>query len=550
MDENPKDLSNDKANEKINTKSNKKVLVGVTIFVTILILAIAAIFILWAYRNKGKEEGKIDTGLSKPETVTSEYEITGNSIQKFDLQFMKIENAKKNMIYSPLSIKYALGMLAEGTNGESKTQITSVIGSYNYNKYENSENMSMANALFIKETFKDSIKQSYIDTLKDKYAAEVSYDPFETPTNINKWVASKTLNLIPSLVDKVSGLDFILANALGIDMEWEHKFSSAINYSYGCRHEKSGEDYISWYAPGNVIEVDFKGNKEKVSGLEFQASYNKYDIISTLGEENIKNTVKAEFVKWAKSLEEDDSDRDYWFKGDLSDTNINKVFEGFFKDYIKELKENYGTSGKTTDFEFYVDDNVKCFAKDLKEYGSNRLQYIAIMPVNEDLDKYVSGVTASDINNIISNLTTLDESNFKEGYYTHIIGMVPKFKFDYELNLMEDLKTMGIKDVFEEGKADLSNLTTSPAEFIAEAKHKANIEFTQDGIKAAAATYVGGAGAGGTFDYFFEVPTITIDLTFDKPYLFLIRDKKSSEVWFVGNVYNPLLYSEDTQKDF
>lgn len=550
MDENPKDLSNDKANEKINTKSNKKVLVGVTIFVTILILAIVATFILWTYRNKEKEEGKIDTGLSKTETVTSEYEIKGNSIQKFDLQFMKIENAKKNMIYSPLSIKYALGMLAEGTNGESKTQITSVIGSYNYNKYENSENMSMANALFIKETFKDSIKQSYIDTLKDKYAAEVSYDPFETPTNINKWVASKTLNLIPSLVDKVSGLDFILANALGIDMEWEHKFSSAINYSYGCRHEKSGEDYISWYAPGNVIEVDFKGNKEKVSGLEFQASYNKYDIISTLGEENIKNTVKAEFVKWAKSLEEDDSDRDYWFKGDLSDTNINKVFEGFFKDYIKELKENYGTSGKTTDFEFYVDDNVKCFAKDLKEYGSNRLQYIAIMPVNEDLDKYVSGVTASDINNIISNLTTLDESNFKEGYYTHIIGMVPKFKFDYELNLMEDLKTMGIKDVFEEGKADLSNLTTSPAEFIAEAKHKANIEFTQDGIKAAAATYVGGAGAGGTFDYFFEVPTITIDLTFDKPYLFLIRDKKSSEVWFVGNVYNPLLYSEDTQKDF
>lgn len=81
-----------------------------------------------------------------------------------------------------------------------------------------------------------------------------------------------------------------------------------------------------------------------------------------------------------------------------------------------------------------------------------------------------------------------------------------------------------------------------------EAKHKANIEFTQDGIKAAAATEAGGAGAGSSFDYFFEVPTITIDLTFDKPYMFLIRDKQSSEVWFMGNVYNPLLFSEDTQK--
>ena len=548
MDKSPKDLSNDKTKEKINTKSNKKVLVGVTIFVTVLIVAIAAIFILLTHRNKEKEEGKIDTGLSKTETATSEYEIKGNSIQKFDLQFMKIENAKKNMIYSPLSIKYALGMLAEGTNNESKTQIASVIGSYNYNKYENSKNMSMANALFIKESFKDSIKQSYIDILKNKYAADVAYDSFETPTKINKWVASKTLNLIPSLMDNVSDLDFVLVNALGIDMEWEHKFFDPITEYYRCMHEKNGEDYISWYAPESVIDVDFNGNNEKVSGLKFEVSYNKYDIISTLGEENIKNTVKTEFVKWAKSLGKDYDGYDWGLNGNLSDTNINKVFEEFFKNYIKELKGNYGTSGKTTDFEFYVDDNVKCFAKDLKEYGSNRLQYIAIMPVNKDLDKYVSDVTTSDINNIISNLTTLDENNFKEGYYTHITGMVPKFKFDYELNLKQDLKTMGIKDVFETGKADLTNLTTSQEVTISEAKHKANIEFTQDGIKAAAATEAGGAGAGSSFDYFFEVPTITIDLTFDKPYMFLIRDKQSSEVWFMGNVYNPLLFSEDTQK--
>ena len=33
-----------------------------------------------------------------------------------------------------------------------------------------------------------------------------------------------------------------------------------------------------------------------------------------------------------------------------------------------------------------------------------------------------------------------------------------------------------------------------------------------------------------------------IDLTFDKPYMFLIRDKETNEMWFVGTVYEPLLY--------
>ena len=57
---------------------------------------------------------------------------------------------------------------------------------------------------------------------------------------------------------------------------------------------------------------------------------------------------------------------------------------------------------------------------------------------------------------------------------------------------------------------------------------------------------VGGAGAGDWYDYFFEMPTEEIDITFDKPYMFLIRDKKTGETWFVGTVYEPLDASEET----
>ena len=55
------------------------------------------------------------------------------------------------------------------------------------------------------------------------------------------------------------------------------------------------------------------------------------------------------------------------------------------------------------------------------------------------------------------------------------------------------MNLLNVTDVFDSEKADLSNMTSDKA-FISDALHKANIEFTQDGIKAAAVTIIGGAG--------------------------------------------------------
>ena len=170
------------------------------------------------------------------------------------------------------------------------------------------------------------------------------------------------------------------------------------------------------------------------------------------------------------------------------------------------------------------------------------------MPKNLELDTFVKSMTEKDINKYISNLKTLDYNNFDNDCVTIIDGYVPKFDFEYSLDLMEDLKKLNITDVFENGKADLSNMVDGDA-YIGAAVHKANIELTQDGIKAAAASFAGGLGAGSEFDYFFEVPVKHIDLTFDKPYMFLVRDKDSGDIWFAGTVYEPLLYANDTTKE-
>ena len=210
-----------------------------------------------------------------------------------------------------------------------------------------------------------------------------------------------------------------------------------------------------------------------------------------------------------------------------------------FPNYLKELDSNYGHTSSSTDFKYYIDENVKVISKELKEYDGLELEYVAIMPINQELNSYVSNIKASDLNTLINSLKEIKFDNFNDGVVTKIYGRLPMFKFDYKLDLQEDLNHLGIIDVFDISKSDLSNMVNTNAA-ISEVNHEANIEFSNEGIKASAVTGIFGVGAGECgFDYHYDVPVEEIDLTFIKPYMFLIRDVNSGEVWFTGTVYNP-----------
>jgi len=532
----------DNVKEEFRINNNNKV---ITISLS-RFLAIAASFALilflgvGVYTSKLKGENTIEPiKTSKTETEVKQafkYALKSNSLEDFDLRFLQLENERKNKIYSPLSIKYTLAMLNEGTEGESKEQISNLIGEYKSNKYVNSENMSFANALFIRNLYKESVKESFITNLRNKYNANVEYDSFSSADKINSWISDKTLGLIDNMIDdsSVSELNFALINALAIDMEWEEKFLENIHAETDYRHEKYG-----WNAPTNLLSNKFEGIENEISGMGIIASINNYDIVNTLGEENIRKTVGEEFRKY---LNEDPyGDASYYLEG----KDVETAVKDYLDTYINEISVNYKSVDKNTDFYIYENEEVKAFAKDLKEYDGTTLQYVAIMP-EEDLDKYIDNITAKDVNKVIDNLKSLKSENFKEGVITQIVGYIPKFKFDYDLNLIQDLNDMGVKDVFDQNKANLKGITDEKA-YISEAKHKANIEFTQDGIKASAATFVGGLGAGSSFDYFYDVPVEKIDLTFDKPYMFIIRDKETGEVWFAGTVYEPLSIEDEPE---
>lgn len=464
-------------------------------------------------------------------------------VESLNFEFLKMENTKENKVYSPLSIKYALKMLEEGAMGEAKEQVSRLISKYNVKKYDSNENMALANAFIVKDGLE--VKQDYINTLKNKYNAEIKFDEFKSPKNVNEWISGKTLNLINDMINEIpEDTQFLLINALGIDMNWNQKFldnlkEGGIDY----KHEK-----FSWYPADNVISGKFDNEKQEVSGMEIIASVNNYDIVKELGEEKIKKTVGDEYRKYLKETT-DEWFIDEYLNGNKTDENIEKEIERYLKQYITDIDANYKREDKSTEFSLYVDKDVKVFAKDLEESNGTTLQYVGIMPTTVDLETYIKSINENKINTIIKNLKEIKAENFKNGVVTKITGFIPKFKFEYELNLKKDLEALNVKDVFEMGKANLKNMCDSEDLYVEDALHQANIEFTQDGIKAAAATMIGGAGAGEDFNYFYDVPVEEIDLTFNNPYMFIIRDKDSGEIWFTGTVYEPLAWENEPENN-
>jgi serpin B len=109
---------------------------------------------------------------------------------------------------------------------------------------------------------------------------------------------------------------------------------------------------------------------------------------------------------------------------------------------------------------------------------------------------------------------------------------LPKFKVTSEFSLNKELSAMGMPLAFSR-QADFSGLTTSQKLFISAVVHKAYVDVNEKGTEAAAAT---GVAIKPT-----SAPVSLQKATFraDHPFVFLIRDRKTGSVLFLGRVTDP-----------
>ncbi|MBN2778985.1 MAG: serpin family protein [Bacteroidales bacterium] len=138
------------------------------------------------------------------------------------------------------------------------------------------------------------------------------------------------------------------------------------------------------------------------------------------------------------------------------------------------------------------------------------------------------------IYDVVSNLDQSRWTELSQGLYeTQISLKMPKFKFEYENQLIPMLSNLGMTDLFNPDLANLTGINESGGLYVFEVKHKTFIEVDEKGTEAAAVTSV---GIGLTFSGGSQVIPIKID----RPFAFIIREKSTGVIIFTGVVQNPL----------
>jgi serpin B len=153
------------------------------------------------------------------------------------------------------------------------------------------------------------------------------------------------------------------------------------------------------------------------------------------------------------------------------------------------------------------------------QYDGNELSMVILFPEAGQFQAFEEGLQAERVDAIINDLQPIG-----------VALTMPKFKFDSEFSLTDTLAGMGMPIAFS-GAADFSGMTGSPDLFISEVIHKAFVSVDEVGTEAAAATAVIMPESG--------PPEPTVEVTIDRPFIFLIRDIETGAVLFVGRVMNP-----------
>ncbi|MCT4645692.1 MAG: serpin family protein [Carboxylicivirga sp.] len=158
-------------------------------------------------------------------------------------------------------------------------------------------------------------------------------------------------------------------------------------------------------------------------------------------------------------------------------------------------------------------------------YGNGHFEMLVLLPQqNESLESLNETFSDGNWEELLSGMEERGVNLF-----------LPKFQFKYERNLNNDLKHLGMPTPFTNA-ADFSRMNASNQSDlkISKVKHKCFIELNEEGTEAAAVTSVEIVNTSAGSDY---VPEIRVDC----PFAFVIREKDTGAILFMGRVNNPNL---------
>ncbi|XP_031627896.1 antichymotrypsin-2-like [Contarinia nasturtii] len=176
----------------------------------------------------------------------------------------------------------------------------------------------------------------------------------------------------------------------------------------------------------------------------------------------------------------------------------------------------------TSNFKFRRSDELDADVLELK-YADSKFSFLIVLP------RQRTGLSV-----VESKLKNYDIAKVTNGYPYGFEVIMPKFKIEYEVNLNEILKNLGMSEMFDAHKANLSGLLETPEKlFVSDVVHKAFIEITEEGSEAAAATIVGI-----TLISYPPQPVQPLKFIVDHPFMYYIWDTETKTALFAGRITN------------
>ena len=269
-----------------------------------------------------------------------------------------------------------------------------------------------------------------------------------------------------------------------------------------------------WFKEDYPIYTDFLQTNANYYGADlYQAPFGKDTLEADLREINdwVNTNTDGMIPKLFDELDEDTVMvliNTLLFDGTWETAYADKdVVNGTFYSYSG--KEQTVEMMCSTESVYFADENAKGF---LKYYDGKDYAFAAILPEQgTDILEYVNSLTGASLQSLLNDMWGIE-----------VDVQLPKFKFEYSLELKPVLEDMGMPTAFMEGLADFSKMSTRLLH-IGQAVQKTAIELSPTGTKAAAATGVG-----------MEDECVSPYVYLNRPFMYMILDTQTNLPLFIG----------------
>lgn len=236
-----------------------------------------------------------------PRSVTASESINGNNadITDFAVRLFKQTNENgENTLISPLSVLCALAMTANGAEGETLSQMESVMGMsteklnlylYTYvNSLPQGEKykLSIANSIWFTDDSRFNVNRDFLQANADYYGADAYKAPFnrQTMRDINNWVKNETDGMIPKILDEIPEEAIMyLINALVFEAEWTEIYErdQVHNRTFTKENGETEEVKLMYSTEGRYLK------DENATGFIKYYKGNEYAFVALLPNEGV-----------------------------------------------------------------------------------------------------------------------------------------------------------------------------------------------------------------------------------------------------------------------